>query len=396
MKKVILIKYGELTTKKDNRNFFIKALKRNIYEKLSSFSFDIKEDYYRMFIYPKDEEDIIKMVEKLQNIFGIHGIVIATMLEDRDENIIKEESLNIIKECNIKTFKVETKRSDKSYPITSMDFNKLIATKILKTYNNLKVDIHNPDILIEIEIRNKSAYLYLDKYEGLKGYPVKTLGKGLLMLSGGIDSPVAGYLAIKKGIKLNYIYFESLPHTSLEARNKVIELAKILEKYNDHGKLYVVNFTKIQEAIYKNLKPDYLITIMRRMMYRIAVTIAKKYKYLAVINGESVGQVASQTLTSIKAVNDVTNYPIIRPLACFDKEEIIKISKSIGAYETSILPYEDCCTVFVPKHPVINPNLNIIYDEEDKYDFEPLLEEAINNINVINLNEDKEEYNEYL
>ena len=345
-----------------------------------------------MFIYTDNSDEVIN---RLKEVFGIYEIVRVKEL-DRDEELISNEVINYLKDKDYKTFKVETKRSDKSYPIKSIDFNKLVATKILKEYNNLKVDIHNPDILIEIEIRNKSAYLYLDKYEGLKGYPVKTLGKGLLMLSGGLDSPVAGYLAIKKGIKLNYIYFESLPHTSLEARNKVIELAKILEKYNDHGKLYVVNFTKIQEAIYKNLKPDYLITIMRRMMYRIAVTIAKKYKYLAVINGESVGQVASQTLTSIKAVNDVTNYPIIRPLACFDKEEIIKISKSIGAYETSILPYEDCCTVFVPKHPVINPNLNIIYDEEDKYDFEPLLEEAINNINVINLNEDKEDYNEYL
>ena len=386
MEEVILIKYGDLYLKKDNRNFFIKTLKENIESKLLGLSYEIKSDLSRMFIYTDNSDEVIN---RLKEVFGIYEIVRVKEL-DRDEELISNEVINYLKDKDYKTFKVETKRSDKSYPIKSIDFNKLVATKILKEYNNLKVDIHNPDILIEIEIRNKSAYLYLDKYEGLKGYPVKTLGKGLLMLSGGIDSPVAGYLAIKKGIKLNYIYFESLPHTSLEARNKVIELAKILEKYNDHGKLYVVNFTKIQEAIYKNLKPDYLITIMRRMMYRIAVTIAKKYKYLAVINGESVGQVASQTLTSIKAVNDVTNYPIIRPLACFDKEEIIKISKSIGAYETSILPYEDCCTVFVPKHPVINPNLNIIYEEEDKYDFEPLLEEAINNINVINLNEDKE------
>ncbi len=392
MEEVILIKYGDLYLKKDNRNFFIKTLKENIESKLLGLSYEIKSDLSRMFIYTDNSDEVIN---RLKEVFGIYEIVRVKEL-DRDEELISNEVINYLKDKDYKTFKVETKRSDKSYPIKSIDFNRLVATKILKEYSDLKVDIHNPDILIEIEIRNKSAYLYLDKYEGLKGYPVKTLGKGLLMLSGGIDSPVAGYLAIKKGIKLNYIYFESLPHTSLEARNKVIELAKILEKYNDHGKLYVVNFTKIQEAIYKNLKPDYLITIMRRMMYRIAVTIAKKYKYLAVINGESVGQVASQTLTSIKAVNDVTNYPIIRPLACFDKEEIIKISKSIGAYETSILPYEDCCTVFVPKHPVINPNLNIIYDEEDKYDFEPLLEEAINNINVINLNEDKEEYNEYL
>ena len=392
MNEVILIKYGDLYLKKDNRNYFIKTLKENIESKLSGFSYEIKSDLSRMFIYTSNSDEVINI---LKEVFGIYEIVKVKEL-DRDEEVISNEVINYLKDKDYKTFKVETKRSDKSYPIKSIDFNKLVATKILKTYNNLKVDIHNPDVLIEIEIRNKSAYLYLDKYEGLKGYPVRTLGKGLLMLSGGIDSPVAGYLAIKKGIKLNYIYFESLPHTSLEARNKVIELAKILEKYNDHGKLYVVNFTKIQEAIYKNLKPDYLITLMRRMMYRIAVNIAKKEKMLTIINGESVGQVASQTLTSIKAVNDVTNYPIIRPLACFDKEEIIKISKRIGAYETSILPYEDCCTVFVPKHPVINPNLNIIYEEEDKFDFDSLLKEAIDNVIVINLNESKEEYNEYL
>ena len=380
---VILIKYGDLYLKKDNRNYFIKTLKENIENKLNGINHEIKSDLSRMFIYTDNSNEVIN---KLKEVFGIYEIVKVKEL-DKDEELISNEVIEFLKDKDYKTFKIETKRSDKSYPITSMEFNKLVATKILKTYSDLKVDIHNPDIKIEIEIRNNSAYLYLDKYEGLKGYPVRTLGKGLLMLSGGIDSPVAGYLAIKKGIKLNYIYFESLPHTSLEARNKVIELAKILEKYNDHGKLYVVNFTKIQEAIYKNLKPDYLITIMRRMMYRIAEVIAKKNKFLAIINGESVGQVASQTLTSIKAVNDVTNYPIIRPLACFDKEEIITISKKIEAYDTSILPYEDCCTVFVPKHPVINPDLKIIYEEESKYNFEPLLKEAIDNVDIIKLNE---------
>ena len=390
---VILIKYGDLYLKKDNRNFFIKTLKENIENKLNGINFEIKNDLSRMFIYTDNSTEVIN---RLKEVFGIYEIVKVKELE-RNEELISNEVINYLKDKDYKTFKVETKRSDKSYPITSMDFNRLVATKILKTYNDLKVDIHNPDIKIEIEIRNNSAYLYLDKYEGLKGYPVRTLGKGLLMLSGGIDSPVAGYLAIKKGIKLNYIYFESLPHTSLEARNKVIELAKILEKYNDYGKLYVVNFTKIQEAIYKNLKKDYLITIMRRMMYRIAESIAKKNKFLTIINGESVGQVASQTLTSIRAVNDVTNYPIIRPLACFDKEEIITISKRIGAYDTSILPYEDCCTVFVPKHPVINPDLKVIYEEESKYNFEPLLTEAINNVDVIKLSKIEEDnLQEYL
>ena len=207
------------------------------------------------------------------------------------------------------------------------------------------------------------------------------------MLSGGIDSPVAGYLTIKRGVELYYLYFESRPHTSLEARNKVIALARKLEKYNSGGKLLVVNFTKIQETIYKNLDPDYLITIMRRMMYRIAERVAKKKHCLAIVNGESVGQVASQTLSSILAVNDVTNYPILRPLCSFDKLDIIEISKNIDTYDISIEPYEDCCTVFVPRHPVINPSLKHIYNEEGKYDFEPLINEAVNSIEVVDLEE---------
>ena len=215
------------------------------------------------------------------------------------------------------------------------------------------------------------------------------------MLSGGIDSPVAGYLTIKRGVELYYLYFESRPHTSIEARNKVIELAKKLENYNSNGKLFVVNFTKIQETIYKNLDPDYLITIMRRMMYRIAERIAKKNKCLSIVNGESVGQVASQTLSSILAVNDVTNYPILRPLCSFDKLDIIEISKKIDTYDISILPYEDCCTVFVPKHPVINPNLKHIYEEEAKVDFNDMLEEAINNVQIIDLN-NKNNYSDLL
>jgi thiamine biosynthesis protein ThiI len=223
----------------------------------------------------------------------------------------------------------------------------------------------------------------------LGGYPVSTLGRALLMLSGGIDSPVAGYLTIKRGVELYYIYFESRPHTSIEARNKVIDLARKLEKYNSHGKLMVVSFTKIQETIYRELDSSYLITFMRRMMYRIAERVARRNRCLAIVNGESVGQVASQTLTSMLCVNEVTNYPILRPLCSFDKLDIIEISKKIDTYEISILPYEDCCTVFVPRHPVINPILKHIYDEESKIDFEPLIKEAINNIEIVDLKENK-------
>ena len=383
MKEVILIKYGELTTKKDNRNFFIKTLKKNIFEKLSSFEFDIIDDYYRMFIIPLND-DINLIVNKLKDIFGIHAIVVAKMSEDTSCENIKNICLSLMKDRCEKTFKVVTNRSDKSYKIPSMDMNNKVGGHILKN-THFKVDVHNPDVYLYIEIRKEAVYIYNEDIKGSGGYPVGTLGRALLMLSGGIDSPVAGYLTIKRGVQLYYLYFESRPHTSLEARNKVIELARKLERFNSHGKLMVVNFTKIQEAIYKNLDPDYLITIMRRMMYRIAEKVAIKNKCLAIVNGESVGQVASQTLSSILAVNNVTNYPILRPLCSFDKLDIIEISKKIDTYEISIQPYEDCCTVFVPKHPVINPNLKHIYNMESSYDFTDLIEEAVNSVEVVDL-----------
>ena len=385
MKKVVLIKYGELTTKKDNRNFFIKTLRKNIYEKLSSFEFDIIDDYYRMFIIPKNN-DIEDIIECLKNIFGIHEIVEAIEDDNLDVENIKNISLNLMKESEGSTFKVETRRSDKSYPIESMKMNNIIGGHILKN-TNYKVDVHNPDILLNIEIRKDHVYIYNKSYPGLRGYPVSTLGRALLMLSGGIDSPVAGFQTIKRGVELYYLYFESRPHTSIEARNKVISLARKLEKYNSHGKLFIVNFTKIQETIYKELDSDYLITFMRRKMYQIAEMIAKKNKCLAIVNGESVGQVASQTLSSILAVNDVTNYPILRRLCSFDKLDIIEISKKIDTYDISILPYEDCCTVFVPRHPVINPNLKHIYEEEKKYDFNELIKEAVDNVEIVDLKE---------
>lgn len=387
MKKVILIKYGELTTKKDNRKFFIKTLRNNILDKLSDYNIVVTDDYYRMFI-EVNEDDIDSITSKLKCIFGIHEIAVCY----KDENVIEEEikkvSLMVMKEEDFCTFKVETKRSDKSFPIKSIDMNNIIGSLILKNIE-CKVDVHNPDIILNIEIRREGFYVYTKGIKCLGGYPVGTLGRGLLMLSGGIDSPVAGYMTIKRGVELYYLYFESRPHTSIEARNKVRELARKLEKYNTNGKLMVVNFTKIQETIYKNLDTTYLITIMRRMMYRIAERVAKKNKCLAIVNGESVGQVASQTLSSMIAVNDVTSYPILRPLCSFDKLDIIEISKKIDTYDISILPYEDCCTVFVSRHPVINPNLKHIYNEESKIDFDTLIDEAVNTIEVVDLKETK-------
>ena len=384
MKKVILIKYGELTTKKDNRSFFINKLKKNIFDKINDYKYDIEDDYYRMFIIPESEGDIDSIISKLKNIFGIHGIVSAYKSSDRSEEEIKRICLLVVKESVGSTFKAITNRSDKSYPIKSMDMNNIIGGHILKN-TSLKVDVHNPDINLNVEIRSNAVYIYTDGESGLGGYPVGCLGKALLMLSGGIDSPVAGYLTIKRGVELNYLYFESRPHTSIEARNKVISLARSLEKYNSKGKLMVVNFTKIQETIYKNLDPDYLITFMRRCMYKIAERVAKKNNCLAIVNGESVGQVASQTLKSIQCVNDVTNFPILRPLCSFDKLDIIEIAKKIDTYETSILPYEDCCTVFVPRHPVINPNIKHIYSEEEKIDLDSLIDEAVKDIEIVSL-----------
>ena len=365
-------------------------LKNNIFDKISDYNFEIQDDYYRMFIIP-NPEDIDGIVNILKNIFGIHEIVVAYMSEIVNEEDILKCSLEVMKNEEFKTFKVVTNRSDKKFPIKSMDMNNIVGGHILKNIE-CSVDVHNPDVYLNIEIRSNAVYYYTKGVPGLGGYPVSTLGRGLLMLSGGIDSPVAGYMTIKRGVELYYLYFESRPHTSIEARNKVIDLARKLEKYNSNGKLMVVNFTKIQETIYKNLDTTYLITIMRRMMYRIAERVAKKNKCLAIVNGESVGQVASQTLSSIVAVNDVTNYPILRPLCSFDKLDIIEISKRIDTYETSILPYEDCCTVFVPKHPVINPNLKYIYEEEAKIDFEPLLKEAVDTIEVVDLKEVRSEY----
>lgn len=387
MEKLIMIKYGELTTKKANRNFFIDTLTKNIKNILKDNHVSIKKDRVRMYIRCQNDE-LEEIQNKLQKVFGIHGIVIADQTNNNVEEI-KKICLEKIKQMNGNTFKVETKRADKSFPIHSMDFNDQIGGMILKN-TNLKVDVHHPDIVLHIEIRIEGTFIYTNEIRGIGGYPVGIQGKGLLMLSGGIDSPVAGYLALKRGVDIECLYFESPPHTSLEAKNKVIKLANIINEYSGNIKVNVVPFTKIQEEIYKNVPDSYIITIMRRMMYRIAERICQKHKLKVIINGESIGQVASQTLTSMIAINNVTNFPVIRPVACMDKLEIIDIANRINTYETSILPYEDCCTIFLPKHPVINPELEKCIKYENLFDYETLIEECINNIETItNLNENE-------
>lgn len=392
MTKIIMIKYGELTTKKANRNFFVQTLTNNINKKLKNLNVKITKDRVRMYI-ECEESDFEDVISNLNKVFGLHGIVVAEKVNNNVEEI-KEVALKKIKEYNGKTFKVETKRADKSFPISSMEFNNVIGGFILKN-TDLKVDVHNPNIKLNIEIRNEGTFIYFNELRGIGGYPVGIQGKGLLMLSGGIDSPVAGYLALKRGVDLECIYFESPPHTSLEAKNKVIELANIINEYSGNIKVNVVPFTKIQEEIYKNVPDSYIITIMRRMMYRICERICQKHKLKVIINGESIGQVASQTLTSMIVINNVTNLPVIRPVACMDKLEIIDVAKKIGTYETSILPYEDCCTIFLPRHPVINPELKKCIEYEKKFDYESLIEEAVNNIEIIK-NLENTSYNDLL
>ena len=386
MDKVILIKYGELSTKKDNRNFFIKTLYNNLRNKLEGYDVFISKDRARMYIEFKDEEleDIKKIIDKT---FGIHMYHIANIV-DTDLEVIKSSVLEIVKNETFSTFKVETKRSDKSFEVHSQDMNHILGGVILRNIPNIKVDVRNPELLVQVEIREKHSYIYSNSYKGIGGYPVGTQPRGMLMLSGGIDSPVAGYLAMKRGVKLDCVYFEAIPHTSLEARNKVVDLCRKLAVYTDSINLHVVNFTPIQEEIYKNCREDYCITIMRRMMYRIMEKLSKKYKGYAIVNGESIGQVASQTLTSMNVINSVTNMPVIRPVACLDKLEIMEIARKIDTYETSILPFEDCCTVFVPKHPVINPRIDTSIFEEEKFDYASMLDEAVNTMNTIKVSED--------
>lgn len=382
MKKLIIIKYGELTTKHDNINFFIKTLKNNIESSLSGIDNKITYDVGRMFIETDKYDEVVK---KLTNTFGIHEINIAYEIDDRSLDNISKVLIELLSDKDFNTFKVVTKRSDKSYPIKSMDISRTLGGVVLKNKKTVKVDVNNPELLINVEIRNNKAYLYFEKVEGIGGYPVGTLGKGMLMLSGGIDSPIAGYLAMKRGIRIEGVYFDSPPHTSIDAKNKVLELASILSSYSGYVKLHVIHFTEIQEAIYRYCPKEYMITIMRRMMYRIAEKLAHKNNCKAIINGESVGQVASQTLTSMAAINEVIKMPVLRPVCCYDKIEIIDLAKRIGTYDVSIRPFQDCCTIFVPEHPVINPEIEKAREYEQAFDFETLINEAVKNDEVIKL-----------
>lgn len=378
----ILIRFGEMTLKKDNYKYFLDRIIRDIENKLIDFEkLEYHHEMFRFYII-LNGEDYNEIVKRLMWIPGIFSFSLCVKT-GKDINDIANVGYELLKDKKGQyTFKVESHRGDKNYPLTSIEISKKVSALILPKLRDVVVDVHNPDVELNIDLRVDGTYIFTDVIKGVGGYPAGIAGKGLVMMSGGLDSPVATYLSIKKGINVSAIHFYSPPFTSINSLQKVIDLLHELAKYTykNHIKLYVVPFTAIQEKIHKNANNIYLVTLMRRAMYRIADKVVRKHYLDCIINGESVGQVASQTLESMKVVNEVTNLPILRPLATFDKEEIITIASKINTYDISIRPYEDCCTVFVPKHPTIKPVLNDVLLEEDKCNFTIELDEAVKNI----------------
>lgn len=384
LKKVIVIRYSEIFLKGKNFGFFEKKLLNNIKEKLSQFDCDVLRTNKRFLVENFDAKQEKKIVNALLTVFGICSISVAVKL-DTDLKIIND----YVSSIKIKTqnFRVTVNRADKRFPITSIDYSKSLGGIILKNNSDVSVDLHNPQTTVFVDIReNGYTLVYTDVIDCLGGMPVGTSGSGLLLLSGGIDSPVAGYMMARRGMAINALHFHSYPYTSENAKNKVIELAGIIKKYTGSIKLHIVSFTHIQEAIHKHCDGDFMITLMRRIMYRIAERLAIQKGYQCIITGENLGQVASQTVESMTVTNAVVEkLPIFRPLISFDKEDISNIAVKIGTFDTSILPYEDCCTVFLPKHPVIKPKLEKCLKEESKLNIDALIDEAMSNIEVVEI-----------
>ena len=392
MKKVILLRYGEIHLKGKNRGSFENALLRNIESAVFSVDKNAKVSRIggRYLVDGFDQSNLELVVDKVSKVFGLVSLSVAYEVESTQEKIeasLKSLILNDELLKNAQSFKMEVKRADKRFPIQSTEFAAILGGGVLDEYPNLKVDLKSPDIQIDVDIReNGKTYIFKDKIKGVGGLPVGTSGTSLVMLSGGIDSPVAAYLMAKRGVKITCVHFHSYPYTSKQAKDKVVELAHEIKDYCGGFKLYCVSFTKIQEAIHKNCKDGYMITIMRRIMMRICEKLCKKYGYQSIVTGENLGQVASQTIESMTSTESVLkNTPVFRPLLAFDKLEIIEIAKNIGTFNTSILPYEDCCTVFLPKNPVIKPKIDLVEIEESNLDIDSLVEEALNTMEIITI-----------
>lgn len=373
----VLIRYGELALKGKNRNRFEQQLTENIKRHMKDLNIKVKRTFGRMYIY-LNGEDFTEVSSRLKSIFGISSYSPAIKAE-LDVEKIKDASLTAIQAGTPfpKTFKVNVRRPNKSFPISSQDMNQHLGAHILRNTENLKVDLHHPDVEMVVEIREESAYIMCQRFEGAGGLPVGTSGKVMLLLSGGIDSPVAGYLAQKRGLRVEGVHFHSYPFTSERAKQKVIDLSKRLSKYAGNMKLHIVPFTNIQTEIRKHIPDDYSITIMRRIMLRITEQLAETNKALGMVTGDNLGQVASQTLQSMHTINEVTNVPLLRPLVTMDKLEIIKMAQDIDTYDISILPYEDCCTIFQPKSPKTRPTRKKADQLEKRLNLEELIQEAV-------------------
>lgn len=377
---VIMAKYGEIALKGLNRSSFEDLLIRNIKRRLSALGeFDVTRRQSTVFIEPLSENiDLDAAVKKLCNVFGIAAVQRSAVLPKNMEEIISGGIKYLEKTLSAaKSFKVEAKRSDKGFPLTSPQIQQDLGGALADAYPHLVTDVHNPDVTVLVEIRDKGAYLNAEKITAVGGMPVGSNGNALLLLSGGIDSPVAAYMMAKRGLRVDAIHFQSPPYTSERALMKVESLCEKLTEYCGDIRFYCVPFTEIQEALRDNCSGDYFTVIMRRLMLKIANNFCYKKHYGALITGESVGQVASQTLAAIACTDKAAEYPVLRPLVGMDKKEIVEIARKIDTFETSILPYEDCCTVFTPKHPKTKPLLRDVISEEEKYDFAPLIEKAI-------------------
>ncbi len=384
----ILVRFGDLTLKGRNQKEFYNRLIRLIHLKLKGLNVVIRNYHDRVYIDLNDTpyEDV---VEGLDKVSGLYSYSLCYQC-DKDIEVIKESAIKLCKEeitGDKVLFKVRCKRADKRYPITSPELNQIIAGAVLSSCDNLVVDVHNPEKTLYVEVRNEGCFMYTQEIRGMGGFPVGVAGKGMVMLSGGIDSPVCGIQAMKQGIQIECIHFESTPLTSIESAQKVVDLVKIMSNYAPDNKivLHMVPFKEMHMALLENVPEQYNITIMRRMMYRIATKLAQKRDCLVLVNGESVGQVASQTLYSMNVINSVTNMPVIRPLVTYDKVDIIKLAEKYKTFETSIKPFADCCTVYVPKNPATHPHLDKCIQYEALFDYETLVNETVENTKSIEL-----------
>ncbi|WP_346879150.1 tRNA uracil 4-sulfurtransferase ThiI [Clostridium sp. UBA7791] len=380
MRKLLLIKYAsEIFLKGLNRRIFEKKLMKNIDSVLKGCSYEFISDQGRWFLYSEDLEEVMS---KVKRVFGVSEVCLVTEVEPTME-AISAQAVVEAEDFGETTFKVQSNRANKAFPLNSMEMSREIGAVVLNAVEGLRVDVHKPQRIINVEVR-KRAYVYSKRVKAVGGMPYGTNGSTMLMLSGGIDSPVAGYLMARRGVELNAIYFHSHPYTSERAKEKVRDLARLLKGYTGKINLYVAPFTDIQMDIIEKCPENELTIIMRKFMMRVACAVAEKYNINSVTTGESIGQVASQTMEGLMVSNDVADRPVFRPLIAMDKIDIMDISRDIGTYETSILPYEDCCTIFVPKHPKIKPRVDLIRNSESILDIDRLVQECIDNMEIYN------------